>query len=228
VASVEAPARSESTNRPLAVFGPRLGSVLAIAPLGVWTIGHLWDNFAALWGAERWQRAVTSHEHPAAGALSAILVFTPLLIHTIWGIGRLFKARPNNIHYSTLRNLKYLLQRVSAVGIFFFLGAHIWLAFLHPRFVEGHAERFADIASEMHYNAPTLPIYLLGTLGVAYHLANGVYGFSMSSGLAASRRALRHIEWFSLALFLLLLFLSWAAIYALYTHGAAFPPDHGR
>jgi succinate dehydrogenase / fumarate reductase cytochrome b subunit len=197
----------------------RLASLLAIAPLGVWTLVHVWNNLAVFRGAGAWQAEVTGHGHPAALVVTSVVVLAPLLLHAIWGLGRLRTSRPNNLRYGYFENLEYLLQRVSAVGVLLFLGAHLWLAFLRPRLFEGHAEPFTDLAGEMRHNPPTLVVYVLGTLGVAYHLGNGLYGFAMSSGLAASRRGLRRFQQASIALFVLLLAMSWAALYGLWQAG---------
>lgn len=199
----------------------RLASGLAIAPLGVWTVVHLWNNLAAFEGADAWQKAVTEYPHPFAQAVTAVIVLLPLALHVVWGIGRLATSRPNNLRYGFYANLKYVLQRLSAVGVLFFLGAHLWLALLRPRLVEGHAEPFADIAQEMHFHGPTLVVYVLGTLGVAYHLANGVQTFCMGWGIVSSRAALRRLEGATLMLFAILLAMAWGAVYALWAAGAA-------
>lgn len=201
----------------------RLASILAIVPLGVWTFVHLWNNLAAFQGAEAWQHAVTEYSSPFAEAITGVIVLLPLAIHTVWGIGRLTTSQPNNLRYRFYPNLKYLLQRIAAVGVLLFLGAHLWLALIHPRAVEGHAEPFADIAQEMHWHRPTLVVYILGTLGVAYHLANGAQTFCMSWGIVSSQRGLRRLEWLAILLFVLLLAMSWGAIYALWAAGAAAP-----
>jgi succinate dehydrogenase / fumarate reductase, cytochrome b subunit len=198
----------------------RLGSLLAVVPLGVWTVIHLWDNLAAWTSGAAWEASVTGHRHPAAMVTSFVVVMAPLLIHTAWGIGRLLTSRPNNLRVRTFGNFKYLLQRVSAVGVLLFLGAHVWLAFLQPRLVLGHAETFEDISREMRHHGPTLAVYVLGTLGVAYHLANGIFTFSMGWGLTVSQAALRRVERGSFALFVILLAMSWGAIYALWRAGA--------
>src|SRR5256885_654462 len=80
----------------------------------------------------------------------------------------------------------------------------------------GHAEAFADIAHEMHFNGPTLPVYLLGTLGVAYHLGNGLSSIGMGWGLATSQKAMRRWELFGLLIFGVLLVMSWAALYGIW------------
>jgi len=198
----------------------RLGSLLAVVPLALWTVNHLWDNLAAFQGEVAWQTAVTEHAHPLAQIATAIVVLLPLALHTVWGIGRLLSARPNNLRYGYYGNLKYALQRLSAVGVLLFLGAHIWLAMLHPRLVEGHAEAFPDIAHEMRHHMPTLTVYVLGTLGVAYHLANGLQTFAMGWGLVTSFRALKRLDAWALLLFAVLLGMSWGAIFALWRAGA--------
>jgi succinate dehydrogenase / fumarate reductase, cytochrome b subunit len=198
----------------------RAGSFLAVMPLGVWTVAHLWQNLAAFQGASAWQTSVTEHAHPLAHLFTSFIVLAPLLLHTVWGITRLATVRPNVVRYGFFANAKYILQRLSAIGLMLFLGAHIWLAMLHPRLVEGHAEPFSDIAHEMHHHGPTLAVYILGTLGVAYHLGNGISTFAMGWGLVSGRPGLRRVELLSYAMFAALLAMGWATIYALYTAGA--------
>jgi succinate dehydrogenase / fumarate reductase cytochrome b subunit len=198
----------------------RLASALAVLPLGVWTFVHLWHNLAAFQGAASWHASVTEYPHPFAQALTAVVVLLPLALHAIWGIGRLMTSRPNNVRYGYYANFKYALQRLTAIGVLLFLGAHLWLASIRPRLVEGHAEPFADIAHEMHYHGPTLATYLLGTLGVSYHLANGIQTFCMSWGIVSSRRGLRRLEWIAIALLVVLWAMSWGAIYAMWAAGA--------
>ena len=202
----------------------RLGSFLAVIPLGVWVINHLWDNLSALEGKEAWESAVTGYPHPFALAFTFVAVTLPLLLHTGWGLLRIFTFRPNLKSYTYYDNFKYLVQRLSGLGLLAFLGAHIWLAFLHPRLIEGHAEPFEDIAQQMHWHTPTLVVYLLGVLGTAYHLANGLQTAAMSWGVVASERSLKRLEPLVILSFLVFLVMGWGTIYALYQAGAAFEP----
>lgn len=212
-------ADAASSPKSSSFFRSRLGSALAVVPLGVWTVVHLWNNLAAFRGARAWQAAVTEYPHPAAEFATAFVVLAPLFIHTFWGISRMLVTRPNLLAYGYFANWKFILQRLSALGVLFFLGAHIWLAFLEPRLTQGHPETFVDISREMHHHTPTLVVYLLGTLGVAYHLANGLYTFAMGWGIVSSRRALKRLEGFAFVAFLMLLAMSWGVIYALYEAG---------
>jgi len=197
----------------------RLGSFLAVFPLGVWTANHLWNNLSAFSGAAKWQADVTEYAHPLAFFGSAIAALLPLGLHTVWGLGRLFTVRPNLGRYRYYGNLKYILQRLSALGILLFLGAHLWLALLKPRLTTGRPEPFSDIAHEMHHHGPTLLVYTLGVLGVSYHLANGLQTFTMGWGIVRSRRALQKLEIVVYVVFAGLLAMGWGAIYALWDAG---------
>lgn len=198
----------------------RLASFISILPLGVWTVNHLWDNLAALTGAAAWQQAVTEHAHPVAHGFTVFMVLLPLVLHAIWGIQRLFSFKPNNVAYPNYTNLKYLVQRITAAGALLFIGAHLWLAMLRPRLLLGQPEQFSDIAREMHHHFPTLAVYLLGSLAVCYHLANGISGFAWTWGLAVGRKSLRVFDRVAIILFLVLTGMAWTAIYALYRAGA--------
>lgn len=221
MSEIAAASSSTPSTRPL-LWG-RLGSLLGILPLGVWIVNHLWDNLSAFLGKEAWEKEVTGFDSPLAHALTLTVVLLPLLLHTVWGLQRIGSARPNNLKYFSYDNLKYLLQRLSALGLLGFLGAHLFLAMVKPRILEGHPEHFEDIASKMAHHFPTLAVYVLGTLAVSYHLANGISGFAWSFGLVSGRRTYRGLDKVALVAFALLLALSWGAIYALYTAGQPLP-----
>lgn len=227
--SIQAAADAAQHRTPL--LKSRLGSFLAVVPLTFWVINHLWDNLSAFQAlgdngdrGAAWQNSVTGYQHPYSMIATFIIVLLPLLIHSAWGVMRLFSFKPNLGAYPNYGNLKYILQRISAVGALFFIGAHMWLAFLSPRLTQGHPEAFTDIATEMHHHGPTLIVYLLGTLGVCYHLANGIQGFAMGWGILSSERSMRRFEPWSILIFLVLLAMAWGVIYALYSFGAALPP----
>src|SRR2546422_7898124 len=63
----------------------------------------------------------------------------------------MLRSRPRPLE-SGFSNLRYLLQRLSAVGLLFFLGAHLYLAWFEPRFLHGRPEPFAEISREMRFH----------------------------------------------------------------------------
>lgn len=218
------PAAQASLSSGASLLWARAASFLAVFPLAFWIAVHLWNNLAAFHGAEAWQRAVTEYPNPFAELCSMAVVLLPLVIHTIWGFQRLRGTRLNVARYPTYGNIKYVLQRVAALGVLAFLVAHLWKAWLDPRINTGHPEQFTELARTMHWHLPTLLVYLLGTLGVAYHLANGLSGFAWTFGVASGRTATARIDKLAIAVFLVLLVMAWGAIYALYAAGAGSPP----
>jgi succinate dehydrogenase / fumarate reductase cytochrome b subunit len=201
------------------IWRTRIGSLLAVVPLSIWVVVHLWNNLSAFQGGDRWQDDVTTYAHPVAHLVTSIVVLLPLVLHTVWGVGRLLTSRPNNVRYGFFANLKYLLQRLSAVGLLLFLGAHLWLAMLKPRLVEGHAEAFSDIAHQMRTHMPTLVVYLLGTAGISYHVANGLSTFAMGWGIVSSKKALARVDMLGGLVFVVLLAMGWGVIWALWQAG---------
>ena len=193
--------KAAAARRPCGLLRARLASLLGVVPLGVWTSRTSGTTSRRSRGRDAWQSAVTEYPHPFAEALTGVIVLLPIAIHAVWGIGRLVSSRPNNVRYGFYANLKYLLQRLERARLLLFLGAHLWRALLQPRLVEGHAETFADIAQEMHFNTPTLVVYVLGTLAVSYHLANGAQTFCMGWGVVRASAGLRRLEGAALALF---------------------------
>jgi succinate dehydrogenase / fumarate reductase cytochrome b subunit len=218
--------RSETPQAPRALAREfilaRLGSLFAIAPLGVWTVMHLWHQLSAYRSPQAWTEDVENHSSDAGAAFTFLIVLVPLLWHMVWGIARMFKSRPA-VANRGFSNIRYMLQRLSAIGLLLFLGAHLWLAWFQPRFLQGHPEAFSDIAHEMHFHTPTLLVYVLGVLGIAYHLANGLWSFlSMGWGVTVSKSGIAWLEKTALLFFFLLLALGWAAVYGLYSAGAAY------
>src|SRR2546428_675363 len=106
------------------------------------------------------------------------------------------------------------------------IAPHLYLAWFEPRFLHGRPEPFAEISREMRFHTPTLVVYILGVIGIAYHLANGLWSFmTMGWGITVSKSAMKWLERLSIAFFVLLLALGWAAIYGLYRGGAlGLPP----
>ena len=202
----------------------RLGSLFAFAPVGVWTVAHLWHQLAAYRSPQAWETAVTGHVNSASTVLVFVLVLGPLLWHTIWGIVRMLRSRPKPLQ-SGFSNLRYVIQRLSAVGLLLFLGAHLYLAWFEPRFLHGRPEPFAEISREMRFHTPTLVVYVLGVLAIAYHLANGLWSFlSMGWGVTVSKSGIAWLERVALLFFVVLLAIGWAAVYGLYVGGEAYGP----
>src|SRR3977135_2782106 len=114
----------------------RLGSLFALVPVGVWTTVHLWNQLAAYDSPAAWQASVTGHSSNASTAFTFTLVLVPLLWHPVWGIVRMLRSSPP-VRIGWFSNLRYLLQRLSAVGLLLFLRTHLGRDAVHCCFSVG-------------------------------------------------------------------------------------------
>src|SRR5712664_3398309 len=137
-----------------------------------------------------------------------------------WMIESALVHTPNLPDIARLSNVRYIVQRLAAIGLLLFLGAHLWLAWAQPRFFQGRPEPFADIAHEMRHTWATTLVYVLGVLAIAYHLANGLWSFAMGWGITVSKRGLAWAERIAFVVFMALLTVGWSAVYALWRAGA--------
>ncbi|MFO0660793.1 MAG: hypothetical protein U0165_13315 [Polyangiaceae bacterium] len=202
--------------------GARQGSWIAVVPLAAWTLCHLLSNLAAFKSAQSWSTVVTWPTQPTVGVAASALVLLTLLFHTGTGLARLSEAIHEPTEGSPWATRRARLKWASALAVLCFLGAHIWLDFLYPRLVEGHAKRFYELAAQMRHGALTLPVFALGTLALSYHLALGLDGFARARGLRASHDETKPSGKLFVAVFVLLLTMSWGTIFALWRAGGAF------
>jgi succinate dehydrogenase / fumarate reductase cytochrome b subunit len=189
-------------------------TLFGIVPLGVYVFLHLGTNLYSLAGPEKFNAAVDrSRQNPAFLFLEVFGLGIPLLAHTVIGFMEIRRGRPNNLRYGFLDNLRYLLQRVSAVGLALFIGAHVWRARIapDPQFtVNGH-ESFAGMHEALG-EPITLTVYVLGMLGIAYHLANGLQTAATRTGLVVSEAGRRRMTWVAAFVMVLLLAMSGLSI----------------
>ena len=199
----------------------KLGSFIGLVPLGVWTANHLWNNLAAFSGGAEWSESVTHHANPIGDymGLAALIIF--ILWHAVWGIQRIAASKGNTHPY--YGNLRWWLQRISAIGLFFFIAAHLYLAKFQPLIATGHPETFQSMAAHMAHHLPTLGVYILGIAAIAFHLGNGLWNFSFSFGLLTSQRGLKWGAWVSALVVVALLIVGWLAVFALWKAGQPFP-----
>lgn len=188
-------------------------SFLGIVPLGVYVVLHVWTNLSSLGGPVAFQEALhQSRRHPAF-ILLEILLGVAILIHFIVGLRLILRWRPNSIRVPTFSNLQFTLQRLSGLGLALFLVAHVINARLIPAFDGRGMESFCGMRHVFYHDKLTLPVYLLGLLGISFHLANGFWTFCLTWGLTRTVKAQRLMRFFSAGLFLALLTLSGVAVY---------------
>jgi succinate dehydrogenase / fumarate reductase cytochrome b subunit len=196
------------------LFG-KLFSLLGLIPLGGYVIVHLYQNLSSLQGSEAFnQHLVESRSLPLIVPIAVLLLWVPIVFHGFYGLFIASKARPRLGQYPFFGNVKYVLQRLSGIGLLLFIPAHIFKTRIEPGFWHSTLD-FAHMSEGLH-EPLTLTVYLLGVLGVAYHLANGVWQFSIGWGVATTTRGMQRMQILSYVLFALVLAMGYGAIWGFY------------
>ncbi|PYQ36506.1 MAG: succinate dehydrogenase [Acidobacteria bacterium] len=192
----------------------RLHSLSGIVPIGGYLAFHLYENYTATRGGEAYNRMVRNlQETPFAIFLEIGIIIVPLLFHGVYGLFVTGTARPNVTSNRYVRNWMYFLQRATGVILFAFVIFHLWTT----RLVNIRDHESVDLFRLMQESLQSRWIYafyVVGILSATFHLANGIWSFSIVWGLTVGPRAQRRMIWVSAAVFLILSFIGIRSIQA--------------
>lgn len=192
----------------------RIFSFCGIAPLAIYVVWHLCNNIFAAKGAPAFDaRLAQATSSPVYRPAIWLFVYLPFAVHAVIGLLMTFRSRPNVFSLPRLRNWKYTLQRVSAIGVLLFVPAHVYKTRIEP-WREGFAIDYAHMHAGM-IEPVTFTVYVLGMIGVCFHLANGLWLAGITWGVFVGPRAQRRGEWISILFGIALLVLSLGAVFAL-------------
>ena len=192
----------------------RVHSLTGIVPVGGFLAFHLYENYTATRGADAYNRMTRGlQELPFAVAMEVLFIIAPLLYHGIYGLFLTSTSQPNPISNAYVRNWMYLIQRITGVVVFAFILFHLWTT----RFVQLTDHESLDLFRQVQAavaNPWIYAFYVLGILSATYHLANGIWTFSIVWGLTAGPRAQRRMGWVSVFVFLALSYVGLSGIRA--------------
>ena len=181
----------------------RLFSLAGLVPVGAFLVVHLLTNSSVLAGAASFQARVDLIHSlgPLLPAIEWVFIFLPMLFHAVMGFVIIATGVPNVGSYSYMGNVRYTLQRVSAMIAFAFIFWHI--AQLHwmgaplggGQFDPHHAASSAAVA--LKPVAITL-LYATGIIATVYHFANGLWSIGITWGLWTSPAAMQRANWLSI------------------------------
>jgi succinate dehydrogenase / fumarate reductase cytochrome b subunit len=182
----------------------RLHSLSGIVPIGGFLAFHLIENSAALRGADAYNRMThTLQEVPFAVGAEILIIAIPLLFHGIYGLFITGTARPNVISNPYLRNVMYFIQRVTGLIVFAFILFHYWTT----RLVQLHDHESLDLFRQVQAavsNPWIYAFYVVGILSATWHLANGIWSFSIVWGITVGPRSQRRMMYVSALVFIVL------------------------
>ncbi len=182
----------------------RLHSLSGIVPVGGFLAFHLFENYAATKGPDAYNDMTRRLQQvPFAVALEIFVIAVPLFFHGIYGLFLSSTARPNVPSSPYARNAMYVLQRATGVIVFAFILFHYWTT----RLVQLHDHESLNLFNQVQAavaNPWIYAFYLAGILSATFHLANGIWSFSIVWGITVSPSAQRRMAWVSAAVFLIL------------------------
>jgi succinate dehydrogenase / fumarate reductase cytochrome b subunit len=182
----------------------RLHSLSGIVPIGGFLAFHLYENYTATRGPDAYNKMTrTLQELPFAVPMEIAIIIVPLLFHGIYGLFVTSTAKPNVISNAYVRNWMYFLQRVTGVIVFAFILFHLWTTRLVQLQDHESLDLFRQVQAAVA-NPWIYAFYLAGILSATFHLANGVWSFSIVWGLTIGPKAQRRMLYVSVAVFLVL------------------------
>jgi succinate dehydrogenase / fumarate reductase, cytochrome b subunit len=188
----------------------RLHSLTGLVPVGLYMCVHLATNASILNGVEAFQNAVYMI-HSLGNALVFVewgAIFLPLLFHAIFGVYIAYSGQFNTSRYSTGKNWRYVLQRITGLVAFVFIFTHV--AHMHGWF---HVDFWLDLMQKLGlaqfkaYNAASTAaaamqgsliwpiLYLVGIAACVFHFANGLWTMGITWGLWITPQAQKRADY---------------------------------
>lgn len=184
-------------------FYRRLHSLLGVIPIGLFVVQHLIVNHFAVYGEEEFNKAANFMGNlPFVLVLETFVIYLPILFHAVLGVYIVFVARNNVKRYGYLRNWLFMLQRVTGIITLIFIVWHVWQT--RVQVALGNVEVNYSLMEDILSNPVMVAFYIVGILSTTFHLANGLWGFSVSWGILQSPRSQRVITYGTLLVFVVI------------------------
>jgi len=180
----------------------RLHSLLGVIPVGLFVTQHLVVNHFATRGEEAFNNASNFMGNlPFVLFLEWFIIYIPLMFHAFYGVYIAFTAKNNVQRYGTFRNWMFMLQRVTGVFLVVFIAWHIYETRIQKAL---GAEVNYDMMANILDNPFMLAFYIVGVLSATFHLANGLWSFAVTWGIAQSPRSQKIVSYITIIAFLVL------------------------
>jgi|SRR5690625_781259 len=181
-------------------FYRRLHSLLGVVPISIFVVQHLIVNHFAVYGENEFNKAANFMSSlPFVLVLETFVIYLPILFHAILGVYIVFVTRNNVKKYGYFRNWMFYLQRVTGIITLIFIAWHVWQTRLQV------AIAGAEVNYQMMEQILTQPFYfwfyIVSILAVVFHLANGLWSFCVSWGIAQSPRSQQIVTYATVIVF---------------------------
>ena len=169
----------------------RLHSLAGVVPLAGFVVFHLFENSHSVAGQDAFNRTVEFIRAQPYLYIVELGLLSPLLFHAVMGVwlARVSVARGaagNLGRYPTAQNFGYFLQRLTGVILLLFIGFHLYTT----RFAGIPSDRMFQTLADAFSRPLVAAFYVLGILSAAYHLSNGLWGFSVAWGIVSGQKSM--------------------------------------
>ncbi|MEX2105143.1 MAG: succinate dehydrogenase cytochrome b558 subunit, partial [Bacilli bacterium] len=170
-------------------FYRRLHSLLGVIPVGFFLVEHLITNWYATKGEAAFQHKVAwINDLPFIIVLEIFFIFLPIMYHGIYGLYIAFQAKNNVSNYGYLRNVLFMLQRVTGVITLLYIGWHVWQTRIQVAIGAISYEELGRLMNEVLANPVTFSMYVIGLVAAVFHFSNGMWSFLVSWGITVGPR----------------------------------------
>jgi succinate dehydrogenase / fumarate reductase cytochrome b subunit len=182
----------------------RLHSLTGVLPIGLYLVAHIFlENSFVLAGPERFEllvRTIGLIPAPILLAAEVLLIWGPLLFHSVYGFVRVREGELDNpLRNDYLGAYLYTLQRATGVIAFFFVCWHVWTTRMQYYLFD--EEITFAFMREIMTDQVSFVFFLVGVLAAVFHFTNGLWTFCITWGLTVGARAQRAARAASLLLF---------------------------
>jgi succinate dehydrogenase / fumarate reductase cytochrome b subunit len=169
----------------------RLHSLSGLIPIGLFFLEHLYSNAVSLQGPQAYNELVEGlMKIPYLPVIEVSVIGIPILFHAILGIVIYLTSKSNVLQYSYTNNWRYFFQRITGLIALVYIGYHVWETRIHAA-LSGQHVQFARM-QEILQTPWVFWFYVVGTLSITYHFANGIWTFLITWGVTVTPRSQRY------------------------------------
>jgi succinate dehydrogenase / fumarate reductase cytochrome b subunit len=171
----------------------RIHSLSGVVPIGAFLLEHMFENSYSTQGPAAYNEMVMKIQTlPYVLWMEVFIIFLPILFHAVYGVWIATQARYNVAQYPFFRNWMFMLQRVTGIILFFYIGMHVYETRFQVFFDESIKSHFFEYMRDHVFSNPAyVGLYVVGILSAAFHFANGLWTFGIVWGITAGRQAQR-------------------------------------
>lgn len=181
-------------------FYRRLHSLLGVVPIGLFVVQHLVVNHFIVYGTDSFNKAANFMANlPFVLLLEIFVIYLPILFHAVLGVYIVFTAKNNVKSYGFFRNWMFFLQRLTGIITLIFIVWHVWETRVQVGL--GNVELDYSLMEGILTNPFLFWFYVIGVISTVFHLANGLWSFFVTWGIAQSPRSQQIVTYATILVF---------------------------